>query len=384
MEYYYALLGALAAFLITFTSIPAIIKVAEERNLFDEPDKTRKLHISRIPNLGGIAIFGGFMITTAFFANFSRSPLIGYMMSAVVILFFTGLKDDIIPLTPLKKLFAQIIASLIIVLKCDIRFSTLYGFFWIEELPYLASVLFTLFTLLVIINAFNLIDGINGLAGGIGLIVMLVFSIFFYWLGAVDFVIVALSLAGAILAFLWFNLRRQAKIFMGDTGALILGLVSAVLAIKFIELNRVDGGNVFRVSYAPVLAFTVLIVPLFDTLRVFLIRIWQKRSPFSPDRLHLHHVLIDLGLHHYQASVVLYCGNLAFIAVAVLLYKLPAPLALAVVLLLATIVSVVTFQYKEYHKKLSTAQEQTSITKRVGSHTKSTSPREISKEFSKQ
>ncbi len=338
-------LTALSSFLITYLSIPSLIKVAKEKQLYDEPNESRKSHHNSTPNLGGIAIFGGAMISATFFVDISSIPEIGYAFSAVLLLFFTGVKDDIVPLTPHKKLVAQIIAAIIIVVKCDVRLTNLYGFLWIESISYSFSVLISIFTLLVIINAFNLIDGINGLAGGIGLIVCLTFTYLFYQLGELQFVLLSLAICGALIAFLKYNLAKEAKIFMGDTGALMIGLFSSIFCIEFIELNR-DSGILFKPTFAPVFAFAILIVPLFDTLRVFILRVSKNKSPFSGDRNHLHHFLIDSGLAHWQASLWLYFVNIFFIFLALIFKDISQILLLGLILSIAFFLSCLLFYLK--------------------------------------
>ncbi len=332
-------LSFLAAFAISLLSIPALVKVAEEKHLYDEPDDNRKNHLTRIPTLGGIAIFGGTVISATFFVNFSVLPAWGYALSAVVMLFFTGLKDDIVPLSPAKKFGAQFVVALIIVVKSDIRLTNFYGFLWIDAIDYYSSVVVSLFTILVIINAFNLLDGINGLAGGIGCLAALIFAYFFYQFEAGNWAVIALALAGSLLGFLWYNLRRKALIFMGDTGSLLIGLFLAMFAIEFIELNyKIYNSGVkawFKPSFAPVLAITILLLPLFDTLRVFCIRIASGRSPFSGDRHHLHHYLIDIGFSHPTASLVLYGLHLSFVGLILLFTDFPQIISLLIISFLA-------------------------------------------------
>ena len=340
MDFNYLTLTAITAFVITYLSIPSLIKVAQEKHLYDEPNEKRKSHKNSIPTLGGIAIFGGSFIAATLFVNFENIPTFTYALPAFILLFFTGVKDDIIPLTPRKKLLAQILASIIVVVKCDVRLTHLYGFFGLDEISYTFSVLLSIFSLLVIINSFNLIDGINGLAGGIGLIVSIIFAVLFYQLEEYDYMILALALAGSLVAFLKYNLAIDAKIFMGDTGSLLIGLFLAIFSLQFIEINRLKG-TLFEVTFAPIFTFTILIIPLFDTLRVFIMRISRGNSPFKGDRNHLHHYLLDLGFAHWQASLLLYAITGVFIGVSLLIQDYPRFLVLTVVLAIATLMSFV-------------------------------------------
>ena len=303
----------IVALLIAWISIPVIIKVAQQKHLYDEPDENRKSHTSKIPTLGGIAIFAGTVISATFFAHQSKTLDLGAFLSAMTILFFTGIKDDIIPLPPYKKFLAQLLATMIIVLWGDVRLSNLYGFFFVYEAPEWFLIMATIFTIIVIINAFNLIDGINGLAGGIACIVLLTFGFWFYLHKEESLAIWAIATCGAVMGFLRYNLL-QGKIFMGDTGSLLLGFITAVFAIQFIEMNTIEKS--FAGAKAPIFAVAVLAIPLFDTIRVFVVRIINKQSPFSGDRNHLHHLLLDSGFTHIQSSFILYALNMLVITLA--------------------------------------------------------------------
>jgi len=190
--------------------------------------------------------------------------------------------------------------------------------FGINELPYVASILLSIFTILVIINSFNLIDGVNGLSGSIAGIIASVFGLWFYQIDMIELSILAFAMVGAIVAFLKYNFS-PAKIFMGDTGSLLLGLICAILAIQFIEMHKVLEDLTYATQAAPAVAVGILIVPLFDTLRVFTLRMMRGRSPFSPDRNHIHHLLLDSGLTHMQTTGMLVFFNLGIL---LLVYKL--------------------------------------------------------------
>lgn len=325
------------ALTITYLSIPSIIKVADEKHLYDLPNEIKTSHNTGIPTLGGIAIFGGTIITGTFFIEYNSTPQFNYTLCAITLLFFTGVKDDVIPLTPRKKFIAQIISAGILVFKANIRLTSLYGLFGIQTLPYWASVSISLFTIIVVINAFNLIDGINGLTGGVGIIVNLTFAYFFYHIQELGWAIFTLALCGSLVAFLRFNFAN--KVFMGDTGSLLVGCISVVLCISFIEHPEIQ--KKYSNSFIPVFAFCVLIIPLFDTLRVFTIRILNKKSPFKGDRKHLHHILVDGGLAHWQASTIMYLANISIILLAYSLKHISALLLLFSVLALCLLLSLV-------------------------------------------
>ncbi|KOY85134.1 hypothetical protein AD998_02280 [bacterium 336/3] len=343
----------LVALIIAWISIPVIIKVAEQKHLYDEPDEARKSHLSKIPTLGGIAIYAGTVISASFFAHQSRHLDLGAFLSAMTILFFTGIKDDIIPLPPYKKFLAQLLATSIIVFWGEVQLSSYYGFLSIYETSPIWLNLATIFTVIVIINAFNLIDGVNGLAGGIGFIVLATFGVWFYMHQEESLAIWAFATCGAVLGFLRYNLLVNAKIFMGDTGSLILGFISAVFAIQFIEMNKTELS--FSGGKAPIFAIAVLIIPLFDTIRVFTIRLANKRSPFSGDRNHLHHLLLDVGFNHIQTSFILYGMCIGSILIGYYLRFLPAYGYLGVIITFVLVFTqiIILFKKKRQKKKLS-------------------------------
>ena len=307
------LLSTALAFLITYFAIPVIIEVAESKKLFDEPDE-RKVHKAVIPTLGGLGIFAGFILGTLMGVPTSISNQLQYFIAAAMVIFFLGIKDDILVLSATKKFIGQLIAAGIIIKFGGIQINNMQGFLNIYEIPRSASVFLTLFTIIVITNSFNLIDGVDGLAGSLGLLTSIVFGIYFFMIGEVMFAVMALTLAGSLVAFLIYNFS-PAKIFMGDTGSLLLGLLNSIFVIKFISVASNPSTSI-PLESAPALGFAILIVPLFDTLRVFSLRIFNRRSPFSPDRNHIHHFLLDLGLSHRMISIICIAANIVFIALA--------------------------------------------------------------------
>lgn len=303
--------GGILAFFVTFYAIPVIIKVADAKKLYDEPDDVRKLHIKPIPSLGGLGIFVGFTLCILLTVNFSRFPEFQYYIASLFVIFFVGIKDDILVLSAVKKFFCQLLVASILMFKANLLIANMHGFMGVFYIPPFFSYLLTLFTIVVIVNAFNLIDGADGLAGSIGLITSLVFGTFFLINGNFPYATLAFGFAGSVIAFLCYNFQ-PARIFMGDTGSLLMGLVNSILVIKFIETG--SQYTVYPVIATPAVGFAIMLLPLLDTLRVFALRIFHGRSPFSPDRNHIHHLLLDRGLNH--RSVTLICSALSAIFIA--------------------------------------------------------------------
>lgn len=282
------------------------------KKLYDMPDE-RRSHTEVTPSLGGIAIFAGILFSIVLWTPFGEFGNLQYILCALLIMFLIGAKDDILPISPKKKLLGQILAAGIITFKAEIFFSSLHGIFGVYEISNLVGIPLSIFTMVVIINAFNLIDGINGLAASITILVGTTLGIWFFFVDRVELSILAFALVGASMAFLKYNIT-PAKIFMGDTGSLLLGLMSSILIIEFIEYNQVlKAGHLYKVASAPAVAIGILVLPLFDTLRVFITRLSKGKSPFYPDRTHIHHLLLDSGFTHMQATSILVFVNLLFI-----------------------------------------------------------------------
>lgn len=307
------LLSGGLAFLITFFSIPVIIEVAKNKKLFDEPDE-RKVHEAVTPTLGGLGIFAGFIVASLLGVPPAVPSVFQYFIAATMVIFFLGIKDDILVLSASKKFIGQLVAAGIIIKFGGIQINDMHGLFGLHEIPHTASILLTLFTIVVITNSFNLIDGVDGLAGSLGLLTSSIFGAYFIATSQFMYAVMAFSLVGSLIAFLIYNFS-PAKIFMGDTGSLLIGILNAVFVIKFISIASSPGLGLPMQS-APAIGFAILIVPLFDTLRVVTIRIISRRSPFSPDRNHIHHFLLELGLSHKMITLTCISANIVFIALA--------------------------------------------------------------------
>ncbi len=329
--------GLILSLLITYITIPQVIKVAHKKHLMDEPNG-RSSHVKLIPNLGGIALFYAISICASIFA-YELFDSYKFLFASLVILLFVGVMDDIMVMRAYKKLMVQIILSILMVLGSDVRIRSLFGLFGVYELSYWASVLFTIFTFVALINAFNLIDGIDGLAGSYSVLCSIFFGISYYRLGEYNYPLVVLCavIVGAGLGFLRYNLSnyRSSKIFMGDTGSMILGFLLAFTAICFIDIfidKQIAGVPRYHLQSAPVIAVAILILPIIDTLNVFTIRVLNKKSPMFADRNHIHHKLLDLGLTHRRSTAYILCYYLIVVMVAYFCRHFEINLLLAIVI----------------------------------------------------
>jgi len=329
----------LFSFLITYFSVPTIIKISRRKNLMDEPG-IRSSHLRKIPNLGGIAIFYSIGICSSIFA-YELFDLYKFLFASLVILLYIGVMDDIVVMRAYKKLVAQIVVSAFIVIGSDIRIRSLFGIFGIYEMSYFISVLFSIVTFIILINAFNLIDGIDGLAGGYSVICSALFGISYYRLGEYNYPLVVLSaiIIGAVLAFLYYNLSnyRTNKIFMGDTGSMLLGFLLAFTSICFIDIfidKKLPGVPRYHLQSAPVVAVAILILPIVDTLNVIIVRLINKKSPFDADKNHIHHKLLKLNLTHRRSSFYIVVYYLFIVTVAYYFRHINVNLLLLIILFL--------------------------------------------------
>lgn len=328
------ILVTFTAFVVVLYSTPALIKVAVLKRLIDAPVEERKIHKRSVPTIGGIIIYAGTLFAFTLWYNIEEWQNVSVIHQHVrefkliiatsLLLFFVGVKDDIIGTAPVKKLFAHILVALILVLIGDIRITSLHGIFGVYEIPQWGSVFLSIFTYVVVVNSLNLIDGVDGLAAGVGFISACAFGVWFIFVDQYPYAALAFALAGALFGFLIFNFA-PAKIFMGDSGSLVIGMFLCVLAIKLIEYP-VHSLNDFWVHVSkPVFAVSALAYPLLDTLRIFIIRALKGQSPFTADRNHIHHKLIDCGYSHAKTAVFIYSYSIVSIGASLITYYFNQP-----------------------------------------------------------
>ena len=317
ITYLNILYSFLTAMLISYLAIPKLIYFAQKLKLLDQAGE-RSSHKVSTPFFGGIAIFTGIICSLLFWAdNFEN---IQYTLVSILIIFIVGLIDDLRAITAFKKLIGQILATLVLILLGDLQIDNMHGVLGIYELPIWASVSFTIFVVIVIINGFNLIDGIDGLAGGLGLISSFCFGVIALLMNQIDIALISFTLMGALLGFLKYNIF-PARIFMGDTGSLVVGMILSILAINCIKYGLVNE-NYSSPNVGPLLAISFLAIPLFDSLRVFIVRAINGNGPLTAARDHVHHTLIDLGIGHKYSSLILFAVSVIIISLTYLLIKL--------------------------------------------------------------
>lgn len=312
--------GVGMSILLTFIIIPQILHVSYSKRLFDRLDN-RKIHNGVVPRLGGMAFFPSLFLPLGVIIAFllgdggtsslfwiedigRQLPYVVVLFASMLVLFFVGLVDDLIGLRYMAKLAAQVVSSAILVIS-GLMITDYHGMIGMNYVPWAAGAIITFFLILYVINSINLIDGIDGLASGISVICFVIYGILLYLQGQFLYSALAWISAGSLAVFFIFNVwgsrKRYTKIFMGDIGSLSLGLILAFLIIAIAR-----GGDDFEGGTDPlIVALSPLVIPLFDVVRVFIVRLVDGTSPFLPDKKHIHHRMMAKGLKSWQVLIVL-------------------------------------------------------------------------------
>lgn len=329
---------SLISFLITFLLLPVIIKIFKQLKWVDTPG-THKIHSDFVPSMGGVAIMSGAIMALLMALPLQQWIAMKYFFVSVALMFIIGLRDDVLALSPRQKLFSQFLPVFVLVFLDDVVLVSFYGLAPISNFSLPVAYGVSILTVIIISNAYNLIDGIDGLAGAIGFVALVFFGTWFQLADQPYLCLLALIFAGSILAFLLFN-WQPSSIFMGDTGALTIGLILSFFAIRFINLNfGLPEGHPVKFNASVSTGVCVLIIPMFDTLRVIILRIKNGQSPFHADRNHLHHRLLARGLSHASAVTWLAGINIFFIVLAFLLKSQPDFVVLPIVIVLCLLLS---------------------------------------------
>ena len=319
----YPFLIGVVSFLIGLVCMPVVLRIAKEKHFVVKPNK-RMSHTGEVPNIGGIDICLSFLMTYLLF-EFSELREFQFILIGLVVILFVGFADDILDLSPLIKILGEMLAGVALIVFADIRITHLHGFLTIEQIPPIASYLLSFFLLVVITNALNLIDGIDGLASGLGILYCLFFAIWFQMVGEQSWAVLGYSMIGALAVFFIYNVfgGKRRKIFMGDSGSLLLGYLLTAFVFQFCELNayHIPACSPLHATAAPAICVCVMTIPVFDTLRVMITRIKKKQSPFKADKNHVHHLLLKIGLNHIQTTLVLLSVSVLFIGLALLAWR---------------------------------------------------------------
>ena len=309
------------AFIASYRTFPIIINVSVIKNLTATPNE-RSSHNKKTPNLGGLGIsFGAFLISAFFGSLMLDAEMVNILLSiavSLIILFYAGIKDDLIGLSAKVKLLVEVISASTFIYLTDIRVDSFYGLFGINELPAISSYIFTIFVFIVIINAFNLTDGIDGLAASIAIIIFSCLLFYFINIKSILAVISISSMLGSILAFLRFNISKgKLKMFMGNVGSLVIGFVLAVFTTMVLST---EFSNIYFISNKPVYILALFAFPFLDTIRVIILRVISGKSPFLADKNHFHHKFLEVGFSHIKSTVFIITYCLIIISFTFLLF----------------------------------------------------------------
>ncbi|NMC41999.1 MAG: undecaprenyl/decaprenyl-phosphate alpha-N-acetylglucosaminyl 1-phosphate transferase [Bacteroidales bacterium] len=330
--------ATLLSFLITYFSIPVIVKISRHKGIYDIPNH-RKIHDKATPLLGGLAVFCGLALYCVIFCPENGYRELVYLLGGLIAIMTLGLKDDILVIEPKKKLAGLFLAAGIIVILGDIRITDFHGIFGISQIGYIASVVFSVLLIVFFIVSFNFIDGVDGLAAALGCIGALFYGIWFLLKGNTLMAVISLSTVSSLAAFIRFNVfSTDNKIFLGDTGAMITGFISAVLTIKFLEGQASDTAGI-RISWAPFLSGGLYFVLFVDAIRVLINRLIEGH-PFNSGKNHIHHILLERGLTQNSTVVLIITMNILIILALYLLRNSSPTFLLIYSVIFAFIISI--------------------------------------------
>ena len=340
------LLSALTTFIISVLFIPRFIRLASKFRLVDFPGK-RASHKKGVPILGGVPMFIGIILSLFIWSDIQE---IFPIVIVLVIIFFIGLVDDLISLRPLSKLFFQLLAIFILIYFQDLKIDNMCGVLGIYEIPIFVSFLFTSFVVVVIVNSFNLVDGVDGLAGVLGTISSIAFGVIAYLMNQQEIAILAFSMSGSLLAFLIYNMH-PARLFMGDTGSLVIGMGLSILALNIIQEGVMIEGVKHLPNKGPLIAIALLAIPLFDSLRVFIYRYTKGRHPLYPGRDHFHHALLDLGYGHARTTFLISLISIFTIIITYYLLEKNVNTSIFILAVINYVFIFIPYLIKKYRKR---------------------------------
>lgn len=362
--------ACVASIIIEMMVLPRIIYIAKKKRLFDLPDK-RKKHSEPIPRLGGISFTPVILLVSLFclFIRFIfqfwdeelffyRIPETILLVCGLLVIYLLGAKDDLVGVSFKKKFVIQFIASLCIV-GSGVYINNLYGLFGFHQIPGFIGIILSIGLIMFTTNAINLIDGADGLASGVSAVALLIYGIIFSIYGMWTYAGLAFITLGLLAPFFYYNFAHPTrKIFMGDTGSLTLGFLLAFMILRIAKyppaVEIVPGGLIL-------LVLSALFIPLFDAFKVMVVRIAKGKGPFSPDRNHIHHKLIDLGFSKKKAVfLIVMTGALLVVANWILLWYLDCNVLLIMDLSVGVLVNVFIYRRikrKEYRKQRQVEEE---------------------------
>ena len=330
------------------------------KNLVDNPD-ARKLQRNPVPVMGGIAVFFGIVIGICSSQMMFNNPNVFMLVAAMLIMLYTGTIDDIIDLSPTTRFIIEILVVLWMMYINKSSIDCFWGLWGIGTIPQWISYPLTVFASVGIINAINLIDGVNGLSSGFCFMASVMFATIFYTTGNTVMTIIAASAAGAIIPFFFHNVfGYKTRMFIGDGGTLVIGMMMSMFAISILGQNSVCADYAESGLSLVAMTLAILAIPVFDTLRVMTSRIIRGTSPFHPDKTHLHHLFIELGFSHAGTTMSILTLNFLVVTIWFISYKLGAAIEVQLYIVIALSI-LTTFVFYAYASKKMQKQGKTLV-----------------------
>ena len=346
------LIPAFLALLGTLWVHPKVLKISIMKNLVDNPD-ARKLQRNPVPVMGGIAVFFGIVIGICSSQMMFNSPNVFMLVAAMLIMLYTGTIDDIIDLSPTIRFIIEILVVLWMMYINKSSIDCFWGLWGVDTIPQWISYPLTIFASVGIINAINLIDGVNGLSSGFCFMASVMFAIIFYTTGNTVMAIIATSAAGAIIPFFFHNVfGYHTRMFIGDGGTLVIGMMMSMFTISILGQNSVCADYAESGLSLVAMTLAILAIPVFDTLRVMTSRIIRGTSPFHPDKTHLHHLFIELGFSHAGTTISILTINFLVVVLWFISYKLGASIEVQLYIVIALSILTTFIFYTYANKKM--------------------------------
>ena len=341
------------AVLIGFSVYPLIIKISFKKRFFKGSNK-RTIHGKFVSTFGGIGITFGFLMGSVIgiiiLGHYAESNKFYFLIFPVLLIFLLGVWDDLVQISAYSKVMIQIICGLMMTIFLDVRINNLDGLFGVDQLSLFWSVSATFLFILTIINSINLLDGIDGFAGSFVVLVGIATAVFGLDAGRFDLVILTLACLGSLLPFLFYNMYYKRKLFMGDSGSMVLGLLTAYFIL---EVFQFQGNGLNSITRSPiVIAFALGALPLIDTTRVIILRLSRGQGPFTADKSHIHHQYIDMGLSHNQATYIVMQLTLALWIFGLSMPDIDVHKELGIIIILALVLyigPIVLFRLKNHY-----------------------------------
>lgn len=339
--------------MVSLFVMPKVITINKLKNITADIGD-RNSHTGAVPTLGGIGVFVGLLLTVniagfLFGTHTQMANLIIFNITTFSFLMI-GIVDDIINISPMNKLGYQVVLAILFCWPSKLLITDFYGFLGLTELSSIVSIIISVFVIVLIINAYNLTDGIDGLAGLLGIIISLFVGVIFYTSNHVFYALISFASVGSLVAFLVYNFSHKRKIFLGDTGTMVVGFVLAFQMLLYLNLSAISDEVVFK--NAPVFVAALLAYPLLDTTRIFIVRLKNCKNPFQADRNHIHHRLLDLGLSHKSATLFIGFFSCIITSLAYFINHLSIHLVFLILFVVAIILLSIPFCIKRTKNKI--------------------------------